>query len=224
MKFAPFAVECVDVRPQPATGPSASVGHRACFRSLSRLVSHIAVLTIALIAVPALASPVEDCEQSKDIDATIAACTAVITQAAQDPKNQDPKNLVTAYNQRGIAYEQKAQGATQAVADFSKAIEIAPTDARAYRNRALLSLELFNLDAAISDLDKAIRLDPSDATSYAWRGEAYDMKQELDRKNSARVTEDFNRAMADFAKALELDPNNAIVRRYRDGAARYVKQ
>ena len=81
----------------------------------------------------------------------------------------------------------------QAVADFTKAIEIAPR-AEAYKNRGNAFQAEGDLDRAIADFDKAIEMNPNDADSYNNRGAAYKAKGENER------------AIADFSKALDIDP------------------
>ena len=50
----------------------------------------------------------------------------------------------------------------EAIADFDKAIELNPKDARAYYNRGVVKDELKQYKEAIADYDKAIELNPKD--------------------------------------------------------------
>ena len=59
-----------------------------------------------------------------------------------------------------------------AIADYDKAIELNPKDARAYYNRGTAKNELKQYKEAIADYDKAIELNPKDADAYNNRGTA----------------------------------------------------
>ena len=74
-----------------------------------------------------------------------------------------------AYIDRGTAYQAKGSN-DQAVADFTKAIEIAPR-AEAYRDRGNAFQAEGDLDRAIADFDKAIEMNPNDARvlQQSWR-------------------------------------------------------
>src|SRR5918911_3202873 len=63
-----------------------------------------------------------------------------------------------------------AQQYTEAIAAYTKAIEMAPRDARAYKHRGLAHAKLGNAPQAYKDLSKAIELDPQDAIAYNQRG------------------------------------------------------
>jgi tetratricopeptide (TPR) repeat protein len=77
--------------------------------------------------------------------------------------------LNDAYLDRGLA--QEAAGKHDlAVADYSKAIEIAPNDQHAYGNRGDSYLGLQQWDKAVSDYDKAIQIDSTQAGNYLGRG------------------------------------------------------
>jgi len=81
-------------------------------------------------------------------------------------ESRDPKF----YNNRGIAYGEKAQY-DQAISDFNKAIEINPRYVKAYNNRGIIYRLKGQYDQAISDFNKAIEINPMDAQPYnnlAW--------------------------------------------------------
>ena len=74
------------------------------------------------------------------------------------------------YNNRGHIYYQKGQY-EKAISAFTKAIEINPTDERAYSIRGLSYAGKRQYDKAISDINKALEINPSDAEAYnnlAW--------------------------------------------------------
>ena len=108
-----------------------------------------------------------------------------------------------------------------AIADMSKAIELNPTEATAYRSRGgfyvlkhdcnrVISEALahrrqngFDLvdpdcDRAIADCDEAIRLNLKDASTYNNRGYAYLVKGNAQK------------AIADFTEAIRIDPKFGI--------------
>src|ERR1043165_1126115 len=85
------------------------------------------------------------CGQTKDPDATIAGCTAVI-----DDAKQKPKGRAAAYFNRGNAQSAKGD-AEQAIADYDEAIRLDPKNASsAYNNRG------GNAQSAKGDAEQAI--------------------------------------------------------------------
>ena len=72
---------------------------------------------------------------------------------------------------RGIAKHTKGD-LDGAIADFSKAIELKPTDAIAYCNRGIAKEKKGDLDGAIADYSKAIELHPKYAAAYLHRSVA----------------------------------------------------
>ena len=77
----------------------------------------------------------------------------------------------------------------KAIAEFSRAIELDPTDGGRYRRRAWAYLGLQNWDSALDDLSRAIDLDP-DGDLYLTRGMTY------------YYAERYEEALADLDKAL----------------------
>jgi tetratricopeptide (TPR) repeat protein len=107
----------------------------------------------------------------------------------------DPQNM-TAYLDRGLAYEEEGQY-QEAISDYDVAIRLDPNHALAhfYRGNAWFALDYF--DQAIHDYTEAIRLDPSLALAYYQRGFAHREKGHSER------------AKADQEEALRLDPELA---------------
>ena len=58
----------------------------------------------------------------------------------------------------------------QAIADFSRAIELEPENATAYRGRGVAYNESGDPDQALADFERAIELQPDEATTYYSRG------------------------------------------------------
>jgi tetratricopeptide (TPR) repeat protein len=98
---------------------------------------------------------------------------------------------------RGTAYAQLGNPAN-AIADYSKAIEIEPRLTIAYNNRGNLQRIHGNYPAAMSDLTKAIEINPQSTISYNNRGIVY------------TDLENFEAAIADYSKAIELNPDFAL--------------
>ena len=105
-------------------------------------------------------------------------------------------HMVTAYNNRGVAYSEKGENDC-AIEDLNKAIALNPNDAKAYNNRGVAYSEKGEIDRAIEDLSKAIELNPNNSKAYNNRGLAYSEKGEIDR------------AIEDLNKAIGLNPNDA---------------
>ena len=84
------------------------------------------------------------------------------------------------------------------VADYGKAIELAPKDPEMVRTRGLYFLMEKKLPEALADINKAIELDPDHADSYEARG----VIQFLDNKNDD--------AQKSFERAIELEPKSAM--------------
>lgn len=103
-----------------------------------------------------------------------------------------------AYNLRGQTYGMMgARFYNEAIADFTKAIELTPTYAPAFFNRGQTRVAIEQVDGAISDFDAAIKINPSYAMAFDARGNAFILKK------------DYNRARKDFDEALRLEPDYA---------------
>jgi tetratricopeptide (TPR) repeat protein len=96
----------------------------------------------------------------------------------------------------GDAKQQKGDS-DGAIADYTKAIELNPKDARAYSRRGRAKVSKGDYDAAVADCAKAIELDPRFAEAYKNRGIAKENKGDRDG------------AIVDYSKAIELDPKYA---------------
>jgi tetratricopeptide (TPR) repeat protein len=119
----------------------------------------------------------------------------------------------------------------RALADFTKAIELAPNLFAAWRYRGGLYTEIREYDKAIADHIQHVRLDPNSTGAYMSRGIAYAGKGDYDRAiadydravklnpnfataynnrgNAYSDTGDHDRAIADYDRAISLDPNYA---------------
>ena len=75
------------------------------------------------------------------------------------------------YN-KGIEYFKKSSY-SEAIASFSRAIEIEPTWPLAYIYRGMSYEKLYRFNEAISDLSRAIEIKPQFAEAYVFRGHVY---------------------------------------------------
>ncbi|MDO8536029.1 MAG: tetratricopeptide repeat protein [Candidatus Omnitrophota bacterium] len=147
-----------------------------------------------------------------------------------------------AYLKRGSAYKDEGKF-SQAIADYSKAIEVSPRISLSYSMRAETYITMGKFDQAISDYSKAIEIGPCDGMMYFDRGVAYDIKGDLDNaiRDYTKAMEmnprlgagayynrgcvryhrkDFDRAIYDYTEAIRIDPNFA--KAYNDRAAAYL--
>ncbi len=98
--------------------------------------------------------------------------------------------------EKGVALG-KAGNYKEAIEAFTKAIEIDPNNATAYRNRGLAYKSLGNNEQAIQDYDKAIELNPQYLDAYISRGIAY------------CTLSNFEQGRRDFNMAIKLNPKDA---------------
>jgi len=118
-----------------------------------------------------------------------------------------PVGTAQEYYNRGNIYGKKGN-LTQAISDYTKAIEINPIFTEAYYNRGNTYEKQGNLTQAISDYTKAIETNPKYAAAYCNRGNVYQTQGNLPL------------AIADYNKALEISPNDSTSL-YNRGLAYY---
>jgi len=126
-------------------------------------------------------------EQEKFDDA-ISECTKQI-----NGEVGEISNVEYAYMSRGISYEAKGL-LDQAIADYSKVIEIKPGYDGVYVNRGNAYKAKGLLVRSIADYNKAIELNDKNDKAYYNRGTVYKAKGL------------FERAIDDFNKTIELNP------------------
>jgi protein O-mannosyl-transferase len=126
---------------------------------------------------------------------TFASALKLWDDAVQHNYGSTAPLVERAYHNRGFSYLQTKQY-SEALADFSKAIEINPLDANAWMGRGTLHTRTGNQDQAIVNLNRAIEIDPRYAEAYAKRCFVRMMKS------------DPPSALSDCEKAVALDPRH----------------
>lgn len=120
----------------------------------------------------------------------IEACTAAI-----ESGRWQGGNLAWAFNNRGLA--QARRGAMlQALADYDRAIALAPDHPAAWLNRGNAHSVLGDLHAALRDHEQALALDPQNASAWHNRGVTHEELGEHEK------------ALSDYRKAISLDPEH----------------
>jgi tetratricopeptide (TPR) repeat protein len=91
-------------------------------------------------------------------------------------------------------YDYETGACAQAIADYTRAIELDPSFAAAFNNRAYTAMRQQNYAAALPDLDRAIELRPDYVNALMNRGDIYNYYYAVDRQ----------RAMADYDRVVAL--------------------
>ena len=103
----------------------------------------------------------------------------------------------------------KAKEYDEAIKCYGRAIEMNPSEAANYSNRAMAYLRMKVYPKVIADASKAIEIDPEYVKAYHRRGKAY------------LATNKFKEAISDFQFILEKNPNdmdiNSSLREARQG-------
>jgi tetratricopeptide (TPR) repeat protein len=146
-----------------------------------------------------------------DFDTRMALCAEGIKSAARRRYPEavyysgvmlNDREYVEAYIVRGVS-KIADNKANEAMADLSRAIELAPTNASAFAHRAEAHLALGERVQALADVKKAIQLDPVYGPFYAILG-----RVELAGQESAA-------ALADLDRALKLNPKRPALHNAR---------
>lgn len=184
-------------------------------------------LGMCLIGSPAFAGDAEDCDQSKDLQLRISACSKFI---AQGELKINRNQLANYYNTRGWTYDE-LKDFDKAIADYTQAIRLNPKLAIAYNNRGIALKYKGQVDAAFADFTRSAEIDPQEKYAFANRGEIYLERKQYDKalvdltqairidgkstrafyyRGIARLESgDPDLAFADFFRAIELDPQYA---------------
>lgn len=185
---------------------------------------------------------IEDNAKSQEL---VAAANYLLELVDREPAFS-AELLASIYRRRGLGYINLKEY-QRATSDFDRALELDPTDVRAYLNKGRLYFGLKNYQEAIVSLEHALELDPDNGTAYYYLGLVYrdlnehqqaiakfDRMVELNPNSPMayyhrgstyilfwRSVDEYQRAIADFDRALELDPN--YVQAYEDRAFAYLR-
>ena len=115
------------------------------------------------------------------------------------PQKTISDNSEKAFIDRAVDYT-KIKSYGEAVAEFTKAIEINPNSQIAYTGRGYANSQKGSFDQAVLDLTKAIEINPQAWEEHILRGDCYS------RLRKAELS------ISDYTKAIEINPNvNFIV-------------
>jgi tetratricopeptide (TPR) repeat protein len=162
---------------------------------------------IAATILPSHSTLADQCDDLREPEPRIAACTQSINSGKWKGRNQ-----AINYLNRGWASNGKGDY-DRAIADYNQAIGIYPKYALAYNNRGLAYYSKGDFDRAIADFSEAISIEPLPKSEarinvYYNRGLAYRKKGDQDR------------AVADFTEAIRIDPKNTSAYNNRGNAYR----
>lgn len=180
-----------------------------------------------LVLIPVMAEDVARARRRKMLIGVGAALAVLLMGGIVYKRTADPRNAREAYD-AGVRLMQ-ATRYEQAALNFSRAIDLKPDFADAYRMRGRVYVAEYSPDPAIKDFSKLIELRPNDASVLVERGLASLNKKDYQnaiadadralsidsklaraynlRATARRATGDPARALADFTRAVELDPD-----------------
>jgi lipoprotein NlpI len=156
-----------------------------------RTLTIVAAITAASSALAQWTEDAERCSTETSPDLALHYCSRAI-----DSGRLSDANLAIAFNNRGVAYDDKGQY-DRAIQDYDQAIWLRLDYAEAFNNRGNAYGGKGQYDRAIQDYDHAIRLKPDYAEAFNNRGNAYGGKGQYDR------------AIQDYDHAIRLKPDYA---------------
>jgi tetratricopeptide (TPR) repeat protein len=159
-------------------------------RAKNILTCILAGMTVACVALPAVADDREDCVRGSG-DAAIEACTRLLASG-----RFDKRNLALIYSNRANQWDRKGE-VDRALRDHGEAIKTDPTYAAGYMHRGNTYARRGDWDRAIADHSEAVRIDPADAFVFYNRGLTYSRKG------------DHAQAIADFTRGIALSPGSS---------------
>lgn len=150
----------------------------------------------------AAADPVDECGKLRNSPEKIAACTAVITNAASSTQQR-----AMAFRNRGLARAEAAAN-EYAEQDLTEALKLNGSDAAALAGRARVRMTRKDTAGAIEDFNVAINLKPENPQYLMGRGYAHLIKG------------DHISAIADFSEVIRINPKHASAFNHRGLAYR----
>lgn len=166
---------------------------------MKRLAIDIIVLLATLAAATAWADTFSE-GQAALMRGDYAEAIRLFTMDIDSGRNT-PDNLAVVYNQRGLAYRRSGKP-DLAIADYNRAMKLAPNDADLFNNRGIAFKAKGELQQALADYNRAIELNTKQATAYYNRSIVYE--------KLGRLVE----AIADVKRFIKLKPDDP------DGPAR----
>ena len=171
------------------------------FRRVSRIEAGVATMDASMRSLapefPAAEADkaAADLRELNMINVVIKATAPAI--AAPAVAQFDPGHADTAseFNSRGVI-NMRTHDFTDALIDFTKAVELEPTNSQYLYNRGVVHFEAGHMDLALSDFNQALLLKPNDALALAARAEV------------RLMTGDEAQANKDFADAMRLSPGD----------------
>lgn len=163
---------------------------RCCLLAATLIWAALIGLTVATPQALAGDTAMKDCEQEDSSPLAIRACTNVLQGEGLAPEVR--ARLLTRRGNAWIIEEDNEE----AVADFTRALELDKAHIRALRGRARAFTLLDKHEEAAGDWGRIIALDPESATNYLKRAESW-----LAAGNTSA-------AMADYDKVAALDPRS----------------
>lgn len=158
----------------------------------------LSTATSMVVLAGSLGGSIQDCNEAPDPKRQIAGCSAYIASG-----QAEAENLVTAYVNRAIA-RTAIHAYKGALADFSSALKVDPTNWLVLYNRGSVYFDLGKDDLAIQDFGAAIQADPNTAIAYYNRGLAYERSGNVQK------------ALEDYRRAVMLDQSDANAKAHLD--------
>jgi tetratricopeptide (TPR) repeat protein len=137
-----------------------------------------ALATFGGLALGLSEQDLKDCQQQKNPDASIRACTRIISDYLIGKAE-----IAIAHEHRAAAYTVK-HDYSHAVADLNDAIRLAPNHNGLIVLRASAYSAQGNYDRALADFNDAVRLDPLDAKAFSGRGQLWERKGDKEQAKS----------------------------------------
>ena len=141
-----------------------------------------------------------------------------------------PKEVPDAYSNRGWYYYEKLKRLDAALADFDRAIELNPAEAKAWLNKGVVFSARDQNDSAFVCFDRALQIQPSLFTAWSDRGGIKARRGDLsgavadfsraiainpwyreaysNRGLAYYMMEEYEKSIPDSRRAIELDPDN----------------